>query len=116
MGRSLKTTSYTGKNEEIFQCVCSNCTSLELGLDFSNDCYMTFIQKKHFGTQLNEMDNKLDVLERFRGHILTDLNTMKNRETSYNCLSFNNKNEGGLPLHWRISFRFQVFISKILKN
>ena len=86
---------------------------MKLTIDFSYNSNATFTRKKHFGTQLNEMDNKLDVLERFRGHILTDLNTMKNRKTTYNCLSFNNKNEGRLPWHWRTLFRFQVIYFEV---
>ena len=53
---------------------------------------MQHYHTKQFGTQLNEMDNKLDVPERFLGHISTDLNTMENKKTTYNCLKFNNKN------------------------
>ena len=54
---------------------------------------MQHYHTKQFGTQLNEMDNKLDVPERFLGHISTDLNTMENKKTTYNCLKFNNKTE-----------------------
>ena len=54
---------------------------------------MQHYHTKQFGTQLNEMDNKLDVPERFLGHISTDLNTMENKKDNLGTTNDKNTQE-----------------------